>query len=93
MAKYTIEETEKGFYIINVRNNNRMFLTKAKTMPGGVIMINKEPDKKTFTIIKALTPSTINSPSSRIIGTLRKEGLLMKFSAFDKSIINITINV
>ena len=93
LAKYAIEETEDGFYIVNVRNHNRMFLTKTVTFPGGVITVKKELDKKTFTIIKALTLSTINSSSSRIIGTLRKEGLLMRFTAFDKSIANLIINV
>lgn len=92
-AKYVIEETEDGFYIVNVRSKNRMFLTKIGTLPGGVIIVNKELDKKTFTIIKTVALSTINSPSSRIIGTLRKEGLLMKFTAFDKSVSNITVSV
>ncbi|WP_337634988.1 DEAD/DEAH box helicase [Prevotella sp.] len=92
-AKYVIEETEEGFYIVNVRTRNRMFLTRLKTMPGGVIMVHKEFDKKTFTIIKALAYSTVNSPSSRIVGTLRKEGLLWKFTAFDKTVSNMTINV
>ena len=57
------------------------------------VVNKKELDKKTFTIVKALTLSTINSSSSRIIGTLRKEGLLMRFTAFDKSIANLIINV
>ena len=70
-----------------------MFLTRLKTIPGGVIMVQKEFDKKTFTIIKALAYSTVNSPSSRIVGTLRKEGLLWKFTAFDKTVSNMTINV
>ncbi len=93
LAKYAIEETEDGFYIINLRNHNRTFLTKTRTLPGGVIIVKKELDKNTFTIIKALTLSTINSPSSRIVGTLRKEGLLMRFTAFDKSVTNIIVNV
>ena len=92
-AKFAIEETEDGYYIVNVRNHNRMFLTKTVTFPGGVIIVKKELDKKAFTIIKALALSTINSPSSKIIGTLRKEGLLMRFSAFDKSVTNKTVNV
>ena len=92
-AKYIIEETEEGFYIVNVRTRNRMFLTRLKTMPGGVIMVHKEFDKKTFTIIKALAYSTVNSPSSRIVGTLRKEGLLWKFTDFDKTVSNMTINI
>ncbi len=93
LAKYAIEETEEGFFIVNLRNHNRMFLTKTETLPGGVIIVKKELDKKTFTIIKALALSTLNSPSSRIIGTFKKEGLLMKFTAFDKSVTNIKINV
>ena len=70
-----------------------MFLVKTNTLPGGMIIVNKESDKKTFTIIKALTSSTINSPTSKIIGTLQKEGLIMKFTAFDKTITNIRIKV
>ncbi len=92
-GKYMIEETEDGFHIINVRSKNRMFLVKTNTLPGGMIIVNKESDKKTFTIIKALTSSTINSPTSKIIGTLQKEGLIMKFTAFDKTITNIRIKV
>lgn len=93
LAKYAIEETENGFFIVNLRNHNRMFLTKTRTLPSGVIIVKKELDKNTFTIIKALALSTINSPSSKIIGTIRKEGLLMRFTAFDKSVTNIIINV
>lgn len=91
--KYAIEETEEGFHIVNMRNNNRMFLTKARTIHGGVIIVKKETDKKSFTIIKTLSMSTINSSLSIIIGTLYKEGLLMKFSAFDKSVTNKTITI
>ena len=70
-----------------------MFLTKTGTLPGGVIIVKKELDKNTFTIIKALALSTINTSSSIIIGTLRKEGLIWRFSAFDKSVKNIIVNV
>lgn len=92
-GKYAIEETENGFHIINLRNQNRMFLVRIGTYRGGVIVVKKEADKKTFTIIKALSLSTLNTSSSRIVGVLHKEGLLMKFSAFDKSIMNVTINI
>ncbi len=92
-AKYAIEETEEGFYIVNLRNKNRMFLTKTKTFPGGVIIVKKDLAQNSFSIIKALTSSTLNSSSSRIIGTLKKEGLLMRFSALDRSTKNITIKV
>lgn len=92
-GKYFIEENENGFFIVNTRNQNRMLLTTKKTMRGGVIIITKEPAKKAFTIIKTLSTATINSSISCIIGTLNKEGLLLKFTAFDKTKINETITI
>lgn len=92
-GKYIIEENEKGFFIVNTRTQNRMFLTKVKTMHGGTIIVTKELDKKTFTIIKTLSVSTVSTALSRIVGTLYKEGLLLKFTAFDKSKLNVTVTV
>ena len=91
--KYIIEENEDGFFIVNVRTQKRMLLTKLKTTRGGVIIVNKESDKKSFTIVKTLSASTLHTSMSRIIGTLKIEGLLLKFTAFDKTIINTTVTV
>jgi hypothetical protein len=92
-GKYIIEENETGFYIVNNRTSNRMLLTKMQTLRGGTIIITRETDKKTFTIIKTLSTQTLHTGLSRIVGTIRKEGLLLKFTAFDKTKINITITV
>ena len=92
-GKYFIEENENGFFIVNARNHNRMLLTTIKTMRGGVIIVKKEPSRKSFTIIKTLSATTINSSMSRIVGTMKKEGLLLKFTAFDKSRINEAITI
>ncbi len=92
-GKYFIEENKNGFFIVNARNQNRMPLTTMKTMRGGVIIVKKEPSRKSFTIIKTLSATTINSSMSRIVGTIKKEGLLLKFTAFDKSRINETITI
>ncbi len=92
-GKYFIEENENGFFIVNARNQNRMLLTTMKTMRGGIIIVKKEPSRKSFTIIKTLSATTINSSMSRIVGTINKEGLLLKFTAFDKSRINKTITI
>lgn len=70
-----------------------MLLTTMKTMHGGVIIVTIEPSKKSFTIIKTLSATAIRFSMSRIVGTLHKEGLLLKFTAFDKSEINKTITV
>ena len=70
-----------------------MLLCKMKTIHGGIIIVNKDSDKQSFTIIKTLSNSTLHTSISRIIGTIKKEGLLLKFTAFDKSIINATISI
>ena len=64
-----------------------------KTMYGGSIIVSKEQDKKSFTIIKTLSASMIHVGSSYIIGTIKKMGLLLKFTSCDKSVINLTITV
>ena len=92
-GKYIIEEHQNGFYIVNVRSQKRMLLVKVNTFFGGVIIVNKESDRNTFTIIKALSLSSPDFLSSKIIGTLYKEGLILKFTAFDKSVLNKRIMV
>ena len=92
-GKYFIEENENGFFIVNARNQNKMLLTTMKTMRGGVIIVTTEPSKKAFTIIKTLSVTISRFSMSCIVGTLHKEGLLLKFTAFDKSEINKTITV
>lgn len=92
-GKYFIEENEDGFFIVNARNQNKMLLTTMKTMRGGVIIVKKEPSRKSFTIIKTLSVTNINSSMSRIIGTINKEGLLLKFTAFDKTKYNVNITI
>ena len=92
-GKYIIEEDESGFYIVNQRTSNRMLLTKMPTVRGGTIIIRKEPEKRMFTIVKTLSTSTLHTALSRIIGTIRKDGLLLKFTAFDKSKTNVTVTV
>lgn len=92
-GKYFIEENESGFFIVNARNQNKMLLTTMKTMRGGVIIVKKEPSRKSFTIIKTLSATNINSSMSRIIGTINKEGLLLKFTAFDKTKYNVNITI
>lgn len=92
-GKYFIEENENGFFIVNARNKNKMLLSTMKTMRGGVIIVKKEPSRKSFTIIKTLSATNINSSMSRIIGTINKEGLLLKFTAFDKTKYNVNITI
>ena len=81
-GKYIIEEDENGFHIVNQRTSSRMLLTKMHPLRGGIIIIRKEPGKRIFTIVKTLSTSTLHTAFSRIVGTIRKEGLLLKFTAY-----------
>lgn len=92
-GKYVIEENEEGFFIVNTRTLNKMLLIKMKSMHRGIIIVAKEQNKKYFTIIKTLSNSTLHTSVSQIIGTLHKEGLLLKFTSFDKSKMNVTVTV
>lgn len=92
-GKYMIEENETGFYIVNKRTTKKMLLTQMKTFCGGVIIVSKDVNKKTFTIIKTLDSSTLHTSLSYIIGIIKKEGLLLKFTAIDKTKIDETIIV
>lgn len=92
-GRYIIEENEEGFFIVNTRTLNKMLLIKMKTMHGGVIIVSKEPNKKSFTVIKTLSISTLHNAVSQIVGTLHKDGLLLRFTSFDKSQINVTVTV
>ena len=92
-GKYIIEENEKGFFIVNKRTKDKMFLVNIKTMSGGVIIVNKEYRRKSFTIIKSVSTNSVYSNSSRIIGTLVKEGLILRFHAFDRADVIKTITI
>lgn len=92
-GRYIIEENEEGFFIVNTRTLNKMLLIKMKTKHGGVIIVSKEPNKKSFTVIKTLSISTLHTAVSQIVGTLHKDGLLLRFTSFDKSQINVTVTV
>lgn len=92
-GKYIIEENEEGFFIVNTRTQNRMLLLKMKTMPRGIIVVSKERNKKLFTIIKTLSKTTLYTAVSQIVGTLQIDGLLLRFTSFDKSKTNVTVTV
>ena len=62
-------------------------------MPGGIIVVSKERNKKLFTIIKTLSKTTLYTAVSQIVGTLQIDGLLLRFTSFDKSKTNVTVTV
>lgn len=93
-GKYRIEETEKGYFIVNVRNDKRSFLCKGNNMPiVGTIIIKKNIQEGSFTIIKLINDTDMLQNKRSIIGFLSREGRIMRFTAFDNSVIMKNVGV
>jgi superfamily II DNA or RNA helicase len=92
-GKYVIEENEDGFFLCNVRNKQRSFLIKRKTFPNGVIDIKRGDDKSTFIIYKETSFTNVGKINDVIIGYIHKEGLIVKFTSFDRTIVNKNVSI
>lgn len=90
-GKYKVEENEKGYFLHNVRNKKMIFLGKYSSHTIGFIDIRKSGD--TFMIIRILPRSKGFKNRENIIGIIRKEGHLMRFTAFDQSIVNKNVSI
>lgn len=76
-AKYIIEEIETGYYIINLRTEDRLFLFKFDNHKNGTITI-KKLDSADYSIIRTIPFGKGTKPKSMILGTIKKEGKLIK---------------
>ena len=92
-GKYVIEENENGFFLCNVKNNLKTFLIKKRTFPNGVINIKKVDKKSMFVICKKTCFKNVSNIKDIIIGYVRKEGLLVKFTSFDRTIVNQNVTI
>lgn len=92
-GKYVIEENENGFFLCNVKNNSKKFLIKKRTFPNGVINIKKVDKKSMFVIYKKTCFKNVSNIKDIIIGYVRKEGLLVKFTSFDRTIVNQNVTI
>ena len=91
-GKYLIEENEDGYFMCNVRNNQQVFLGKFKSYLSGSITIRKI-NKDTHMIIRVIHRSKGFQDKEMIIGTIKKEGGIMKFSSFDKIITDLRVSI
>ena len=92
-GKYKIEENEDGFFLVNIRNEKKTFLTLRISNLIGDIFLITDNIKKTYTIIKTIPSAKGNKNKEIIIGILKKEGQLMRFTSSDNNIKdkNVTI--
>lgn len=91
-GKYIIEENEDGYYLCNVRNEQRIFLGKYQSHFSGEILIRRV-NTTTFMIIRIIPIVKGFKAKEIIIGTIKKEGDILKFSSFDKKIVDKNVNI
>lgn len=91
-GKYKIEETNEGYFLVNIRNEKRTFLCKGILSSVGKIIIEKKIKENYYTIIKCNDIGSINK-NTYIIGYLMEFGKIIKFSAFDNSVKMKIVNI
>ena len=92
-GKYVIEENENGFFLCNEKNKLKTFLIRKKTFPNGIIDIKRADDKSTFVIYKKTSFTNVSQINDVIIGYIRKEGFLVKFTSFDRTIVDQNVSI
>ncbi len=91
-CRYQIEENEEGYYLLNVRNNKRCLLGKFPSHISGSIQIRKN-DKSTYMIVRSIPRSKGLNDKKVIIGFITKEGQILKYTSFDRSVINKNVSI
>lgn len=89
-GKYKIEETEKGYFIVNTRNYKRVFLCKGNNISTGSIVI-KNNHEGNFTIVRLV--NNVLQENSFIVGFLSQKGRIMRFVSLDNSVVIENIGI
>ena len=90
-GKYIVENNEDGFFLCNVKNGERLFLLNYPVYKTGRIVIRKINSMNT--IIRVIPTFKNMKEVEVIIGFIKQEGKLLKFSSFDASITDKRIDI
>lgn len=91
-GKYRIEENEDGYYLCNTKKDLKCFLGKFESHSSGAIKIRKI-NNVTFLIIRLVPKIKGFEDKEIIIGTLTREGGILRFSSFDRRVIDRNVNI
>lgn len=76
-TKYIIEENELGYFIVNLKTCERCFLFEYGHNKTGQISI-KKTDSAHYSIIRTIPFGFGTKPKNMLLGTIRKEGQIIK---------------
>lgn len=86
--KYNVVEAGDGYFIENVRNNERQFLCELSGRRSISIKLMKSNEgQKEFSIISSFNRASKPSINDRIIGYLYREGRIIRFATWDRDTI------
>lgn len=91
-SKYIIEENQDGYFMINIKNKQQVFLGKYKSHLTGSIAIRKV-NKDYYMIVRIIPRTKGLQDKEMIIGTIKKEGSILRFTSIDNQIINKKVNI
>ena len=85
-AKYNVVETRKGYYIENIRNNERQFLSELSGRKSISLKLMKNNNGvKGYTIISSFNRNAKPSINDRIIGYIYREGRIVHFASWNRN--------
>ena len=92
-AKYNVVETGEGYYIENIRNNERQFLSELSGRKSISLKLMKNNNSLTgYTIISSFNRNAKPSINDRIIGYIYREGRIIHFASWNRNqVIDIKI--
>jgi len=80
-SRYIVEENESGYFIINIKTNERCFLFKHEQHKNGSINIKKIDDSN-YSLIRTIPYGKGIKPKVMILGTIRRDGKIIKIKPF-----------
>ncbi|WP_301395311.1 DEAD/DEAH box helicase [Bacteroides caecimuris] len=85
-AKYNVVETMEGYYIENIRNNERQFLSELSGRKSISLKLMKNNNSvKGYTIISSFNRNAKPSINDRIIGYIYREGRIVHFASWNRN--------
>lgn len=85
-AKYNIIETNDGYFVENVRTNERQFLSELNGRKSISLKLMKNNSYvKGYTIISSFNRDAKPSINDRIVGCLYREGRIVRFTSWNRS--------